>query len=184
MKIYTKTGDQGYTSLIGGERVEKKHPRVEAYGTVDEANSVLGFAITKMVDQPLEKVISMLNQVQHDLFHVGAELSTPKGRNVPWPITEEHVKRLEQFIDDLETDLPPLKQFILPGGSEAGAILHLARTIIRRAERQTIQIKDHLSSMIVIAYLNRCSDFLFIAARWVNHKLGYEETPFYSPAKH
>ncbi|TCS82594.1 cob(I)yrinic acid a,c-diamide adenosyltransferase [Tepidibacillus fermentans] len=187
MKIYTKTGDQGYTSLTGGERVEKNNPHVEAYGTVDEANSMIGLAIAK-IDQieqkSLEKIIHMLNQVQQDLFHVGSELSTPKGKNVYWPITDDQVVRLEQFIDELEKDLQPLQQFILPGGSEAGAILHLARTIIRRAERQTIYIKDRLSSGRAITYLNRCSDFLFVAARWVNLKLGYIETPFILPSNH
>jgi len=179
MKIYTKSGDQGYTSLTDGERVKKNDPHVEAYGTLDEANSMIGLALAKLKDEEkLDKVKMILKQVQKDLFCVGSELSTPKGKNVYWPIKEEQIRYLEESIDTLEENLPPLQQFILPGGSEVGAILHLARTIIRRAERQSVEMQELLSTQNVISYLNRCSDFLFVAARWVNEKLDSVEDPF------
>ncbi|WP_339060177.1 cob(I)yrinic acid a,c-diamide adenosyltransferase [Tepidibacillus marianensis] len=179
MKIYTRSGDQGSTSLTGGERVEKNNPHVEAYGTVDEANSMIGLAVAKMGNEKgFEKVRRALYQIQKDLFCVGAELSTPNGQKVYWPLKMEQVTFLEESIDELEEDLPPLHQFILPGGSEVGAILHLSRTIIRRAERQSVHLKSELSSQDVITYLNRCSDFLFVAARWVNHLLENVEKSF------
>ncbi|MFX0561277.1 cob(I)yrinic acid a,c-diamide adenosyltransferase [Tepidibacillus infernus] len=176
-KIYTKTGDQGYTSLTGGKRVKKNESMVEAYGTVDEANSMIGLALAK-IDQnnELELLKNMLLNVQHDLFHVGAELSTPVGEKVYWPLYTKQIERLEQYIDKLDQELPPLQQFILPGGSEAGATLHLARTMIRRAERNAISIPQIKKE--TLAYLNRCSDFLFVAARWINMKSGKKENHF------
>ena len=182
MKIYTKSGDKGFTTLTGGEKVAKNNPHVAAYGTVDEANSLIGLAITELETENFKPILKMLNQVQNDLFHVGAELSTPKGQNVYWPITEEHTRRIETFIDTLENDLPALQQFILPGGAKAGALLHVARTVIRRAEREAIILKEDLSTDFVLIYLNRCSDFLFVAARWVNQKTGKEEMPFHTPS--
>ncbi len=174
MKIYTKTGDKGFTSLTGGKRVKKNDLLVEAYGTTDEANSMIGLALTDMKEPKLEKVKNMLIEVQHDLFHVGAELSTPEGEQVYWPLSNQQVSRLEEFIDELDREIPKLNQFILPGGSKPGATLHVARSVIRRAERLAININNE----IVLSYLNRCSDFLFVAARWVNFSLQEVETPF------
>lgn len=173
-KIYTKTGDKGYTSLTGGQRVRKDDLLVEAYGTVDEANSMIGLAIVKMEDHNLAKVRAMLMVVQNDLFHVGAELSTPKEAKVYWPLQPEQIERIEKYIDELSEELPELKSFILPGGSEAGAVLHVARSIIRRAERSAIGVDNERA----LSYLNRCSDFLFVAARWVNLRSGQKEVNF------
>jgi len=174
MKIYTKTGDKGFTSLTGGKRVRKDDQMVEAYGTVDEANSMLGLAISRIDDPNLEKVKSMLVEVQKDLFHVGAELSTPQDVKVYWPLSAEQVNKIEKYIDDLDGELPELRNFILPGGTEVAAVLHVARSIIRRAERSAIEINNEQ----VLSYLNRCSDFLFVAARWINLKEGEQELDF------
>ncbi|OEF98802.1 ATP:cob(I)alamin adenosyltransferase [Vulcanibacillus modesticaldus] len=178
-KIYTKTGDKGYTSLTGGKRVRKDDIIVETYGTIDEANSMIGLAVAKINHQSLEKIKKMLIDVQGDLFHVGAEVSTPKGERVYWPLKITQITKLEKNIDELEIELPKLQNFILPGGSEIGAILHVARTIIRRAERLAISNEN----VIVKAYLNRCSDFLFTAARWVNYQLQQNELEF-KPTNH
>ncbi|AST90290.1 MULTISPECIES: cob(I)yrinic acid a,c-diamide adenosyltransferase [Sutcliffiella] len=178
MKIYTKTGDKGQTSLVYGSRVPKYDDRVEAYGTCDEANSMIGLAVTYINEEKVfekkETILETLNSIQTILFHVGAELATPKGKDVRWNLTEEHVKRLEKDIDILSENLPPLKNFILPGGSKAGATLHCARTIVRRAERNAVKIEEGTSE-IVLAYLNRLSDYLFVAGRAVNFHLQVEE---------
>lgn len=173
-KIYTKTGDKGFTSLTGGKRVKKNDRMVEAYGTVDEANSMLGLAIARLDNPNLEKIKAMLIEVQRDLFHVGAELSTPHDTKVYWPLRAEQINKIEKYIDELDGELPELRSFILPGGTEVGAILHVSRTIIRRAERSAIDS----SNKLVLSYLNRCSDFLFVAARWINVKDGKEEISF------
>lgn len=178
-KIYTKTGDKGTTSLTGGKRVKKNDLLVEAYGTIDEANSMIGLALAKIEHcslkdkSSLDKLKLMLIDVQSDLFHVGSEISTPSGEKVYWPLADAHVIRLEANIDQLNDELPALKEFILPGGSEVGATLHLARTIIRRAERKAVSIENEQA----LSYLNRCSDFLFIAARWINLQLKSIELP-------
>lgn len=174
MKIYTKTGDKGYTSLTGGKRVKKNDLSVEAYGTIDEANSMIGLAIAELKAFPSNKVEKMLLEVQRDLFHAGAEISTPEGEKVYWPLVSQQILTLEQYIDELDQEIPPLQQFILPGGSQPGAVLHVARSIVRRAERLVINSEKEM----VISYLNRCSDFLFVAARWVNIHLQQPETPF------
>lgn len=174
MKIYTKTGDKGFTSLTGGKRVRKNDQMVEAYGTVDEANSMLGLAVSQIDNPNLEKAKSMLIEVQKDLFHVGAELSTPQDAKVYWPLHEEQVSKIEKYIDELDGELPELRNFILPGGSKAAATLHVTRSIIRRAERSAIDINKEL----VISYLNRCSDFLFVAARWINMQEREKEVDF------
>lgn len=174
MRIYTKTGDQGETGLFGGPRVPKSHPRVEAYGTVDELNSVLGMAITRIPDQETG-LVQELNQIQRELFDVGAMLATPAGRVVRWQLEESAIERLESAIDRMEADLPPLKTFVLPSGSEAGAGLHLARTVARRAERRVVGVLEETDPRVV-RYLNRLSDYLFVAARWINHRLGQVET--------
>ncbi|MFC4319852.1 cob(I)yrinic acid a,c-diamide adenosyltransferase [Litchfieldia salsa] len=177
MKIYTKTGDKGKTSLVYGDRVSKSDIRVEAYGTCDEANSFIGLALSHLKKsgefENKEKVLEVFHKVQTDLFHVGAELATPTGKEVKWSLKAEDIVFLEQTIDQWDQELPQLMNFILPGGSEAGATLHIARTVVRRAERIGVEVPD--INPDVISYLNRLSDFLFVAARYVNYKVGTEE---------
>ncbi|AMA74056.1 MULTISPECIES: cob(I)yrinic acid a,c-diamide adenosyltransferase [Aneurinibacillus] len=181
MKIYTKSGDKGDTSLLYGVRVPKYDARVEAYGTCDEANSAIGVALSYMPQgKEWEEFFSVFHVVQTKLFHIGAELATPAGKEVSWKIEEEDVELLEKMIDKWDAELPVLKNFVLPGGSQAGASLHLARTVVRRAERKAILVREQLEvNPIVIRYLNRLSDFLFVAARYVNHKLGKTEPPLH-----
>jgi cob(I)alamin adenosyltransferase len=177
MKIYTKTGDKGTTSLIYGERVAKHDLRVEAYGTCDEANSAIGTALSKITAETFsdaEDFLATFHKVQTVLFHVGAELATPKGKKVQWELKNEDIEMLEKKMDQWDEHLPQLTNFILPGGSEAGAQLHLARTIARRAERIATSIGEDVNP-IVLSYLNRLSDFLFVAARYVNFQLKADE---------
>ncbi len=165
MKIYTKTGDDGYTSLFAGGRVSKAHSRVEAYGTVDELNSVIGVARTC---SPQAEVDQALLGVQNTLFHLGADLATPLDAKSSWVVrlTDEHVTALEHDIDAMTERLPALKQFILPGGSAAAAQIHVARTVCRRAERLTVALSDaEPVNAAAIVYLNRLSDWLFTLAR-------------------
>ncbi|PLR76010.1 ATP:cob(I)alamin adenosyltransferase [Bacillus sp. V3-13] len=181
MKIYTKTGDKGTTSLIYGERVAKDDLRVEAYGTCDEANSMIGLAMSflnKEFFDGKDELEEVFHKIQTALFHVGAELATPSGREVKWVLKEEHLNELEQMIDKLDAFLPALSNFILPGGHSAGAALHVARTMVRRAERCAVGINADFNPL-VLAYLNRLSDFLFVAARFVNFHLGQKEMPLH-----
>jgi cob(I)alamin adenosyltransferase len=167
MKIYTKRGDKGNTSLYGGTRVSKSSARIEAYGTVDELNSVMGLAAS----YPLSaKGAKWINKVQEDLLVLGADLSTPSSAKTRIDrIDEEAITALEEVIDTMEEDLPPLKNFILPGGSHQGAALHLARTVCRRAERAAVACQEEEDiSALAIKYLNRLSDFLFVLARFEN----------------
>lgn len=177
MKIYTKKGDKGTTSLVYGRRVSKSNPRVEAYGTIDEANSFIGLALSHLhVEKTVaisNLLIGTLEKVQTTLFHVGAELSTPSDREVKWKLQEINVKDLEDAIDTFQEGLKPLTQFILPGGSIPSSQLHVARTVIRRAERLCVDIDG--VSLVVLAYLNRLSDLLFVLARAVNQALGVDE---------
>lgn len=178
MNIYTKTGDKGTTSLLYGKRVSKTDARVEAYGTCDEANSMIGVALSQLREGAFpeqEKFVEVFHKVQTMLFHVGAELSTPEGKKVHWPVSEEDAVFLENVIDEWNEALPPLKKFILPGGTQTGASLHAARTIVRRAERRANLIEEKINPAVLI-YLNRLSDFLFVAARYVNHKIGTKES--------
>lgn len=177
MKIYTKSGDKGETSLVYGQRVPKHSPRVDAYGTCDEANSSIGLALSFLPSgdewQELRKAFHI---VQTKLFHIGAELATPTGKQVGWPIVEEDVEYLEGQIDTLDADLPPLTNFILPGGHPAAAAMHIARTVVRRAERKSVEITEKETiNPTTIKYLNRLSDYLFVAARYINHKVGESE---------
>lgn len=183
MRIYTRSGDSGETSLVSGERVQKNHLRVEAYGTVDEANAVIGYAVST-VDQGLtwslsdrKVLLTSMDDVQTMLFHVGSELSTPIGKTVPWPVTQQAVDRLEKIIDRLDREVPPLKQFILPSGHPTAAAFHHARTIVRRAERLSVGLKEEVNPLVLV-YLNRLSDLLFVAARFVNTFSAYDEKPF------
>ena len=174
-KIYTRTGDKGTTMLGNGERRAKHDLRVDAYGTVDETNSVVGIARLDMADFP--ELDAMLAEIQNDLFDLGADLSTPDtGEELsyePLRIIESQVTRLEAQIDELNKDLEPLKSFVLPGGTPASAQLHLARTVSRRAERlitALAEMDDEPVSPQCIQYMNRLSDFFFVAARWTNAK--------------
>ena len=179
MKIYTRGGDAGETSLFGGERVRKSAPRVSAYGEVDELNSVLGVARAELEPADLR---AMLETIQSSLFDLGGELATPnapersaKGKVGP-RVAESDVVELEGWIDRLETELEPLRNFILPGGARAAALLHLGRTVCRRAERAVIGLAEQEAvAAVLIRYLNRLSDLLFVMARAVNRRAGVTE---------
>jgi cob(I)alamin adenosyltransferase len=177
MKIYTKTGDAGETSLFDQTRVLKSDARVDAYGEVDELNACLGLARAAGVDA---EIAAEIERLQKDLFALGARLADPSmkiaARVTKAAITEAHIERLEQTIDRWEKELPPLKRFILPGGSLAGAALHLARTVCRRAERRAVALGVEEVDRLVLMYLNRLSDFLFVIARVVNHRSRAPET--------
>ncbi|MTI88164.1 MAG: cob(I)yrinic acid a,c-diamide adenosyltransferase [Balneolaceae bacterium] len=174
MKIYTKKGDTGETSLFGGQRVSKSSKRINAYGTVDELNSILGTAVAFGVS---EKGNELLETIQQQLFVLGADLATPISKKVRIKrIGSDEVDFLEQHIDEMEKTLEPLKNFILPGGSKAGATLHYARTVCRRAERISVECRQEEDiSKAAITYMNRLSDFLFVMARYENKQAGTEE---------
>lgn len=174
-KIYTRTGDGGTTGLVSGPRRNKHDARVEAYGDVDETNSLVGVARQHTGDLP--DLDAMLTRIQNDLFDLGADLATPdtgkKPEFEPLRIVQAQVDRLEAEIDRLNADLDPLRSFVLPAGSPASAALHVARTVARRAERRIVQLgmaDGELVSKQAAAYINRLSDFLFVAARWANDK--------------
>lgn len=177
-KIYTKTGDDGTTGLGSGERRKKFDMRVEAYGTVDETNAAVGMArLSTSADPALADLDTMLMRIQNDLFDLGADLSTPPTDEdlgyEPLRVVEAQVTRLEGEIDQLNADLSPLNSFVLPGGTPAAAALHVARTVSRRAERLSVELADQERGMVsthVRKYLNRLSDFLFVASRWTNDK--------------
>ncbi|MEW9052530.1 MAG: cob(I)yrinic acid a,c-diamide adenosyltransferase [Neobacillus sp.] len=177
MKIYTKTGDKGTTSLIYGQRVAKNDLRVEAYGTCDETNSMIGLALSYMHKESFQKkelIEKAYHKIQTNLFHVGAELATPKGKEVKWSLKPEDIEEMESQIDLLNDALPALTNFILPGGHSSGAAFHVARTTARRAERCAVALGEEVNPL-VLAYLNRLSDLLFVTARYVNHEMGYTE---------
>ena len=175
-KIYTRTGDDGTTALGTGERRPKYDLRVEAYGTVDEANAAIGVARTHLPDgQP--GLDTMLANIQNDLFDLGADLATPddggKPDHEPLRVVPAQVARIETDIDRLNAELQPLRSFVLPGGSGAAAALHMARTICRRAERLMVELAAQEPGKVgeaALHYVNRLSDFLFVASRWVNDK--------------
>lgn len=176
-KIYTKTGDRGETGLIGGQRLPKDDPRVAAYGDVDELNALLGVARAQSWDTPLN---TLLHELQRDLFAIGAQLADPTAaigsKQAKASVAEQQVERLEAAIDEREAELPPLTSFVLPGGSELGALLHLARTVCRRAERSAVAFAhEQKLDPIVLVYLNRLSDLLFVLARHENHRGGKTE---------
>jgi cob(I)alamin adenosyltransferase len=176
-RIYTRTGDAGETALGTGERLSKAHARIEAYGTVDETNSAIGVARLHLAGLP--KLDAMLARIQNELFDLGADLCVPdRGTTLefePLRILDTQHERLEHEIDELNAELQPLRSFVLPAGEPAAAHLHMARTICRRAERLIVALKalegEHVSDA-AIAYVNRLSDFLFVASRFVNMKLG------------
>ena len=166
MKIYTKTGDAGDTGLFGGPRVAKDAPRIEAYGTVDELNSVLGMARTQALDQESDELV---RRIQNELFNLGAQLATPDpAMHGTHLIGAAQIAALEAAIDRYEATLEPLKEFILPGGTPAAATLHFARTVCRRAERQVVRLVDagEEDNLDLVAWLNRLADLLWLYARW------------------
>lgn len=173
-RIYTKTGDAGTTALGTGERVPKTSPRIAAYGTVDETNAAIGVARSHLAGSEPD-VDAMLLRIQNDLFDLGADLCVPdKGEKLPYEplrIAEAQVARLESEIDQMNAELDPLRSFILPGGTPAGAALHVARTVSRRAERlmvELVNVPGETVSAPALKYINRLSDFLFVASRYVN----------------
>lgn len=175
MKIYTKKGDKGQTSLFGGQRVSKSSKRIETYGTVDELNSVLGTTSALPVTDYTRELVII---VQNHLFVLGSDLATPHNKETRIDrISADEIEFLEKSIDYMESTLPPLKHFILPGGSHAGSIFHFARTVCRRAERATVacQQEEEISELALM-YLNRLSDFLFVLARYENHESNQVET--------
>lgn len=180
MKIYTKTGDRGETALFGGERVPKDAMRIEAYGSVDELNSLLGVIQSA---GPEKVLASIIQKLQNQLFELGADLATPIAHHSPLipRIKLSHAKGLEKFIDRLESELPPLKSFILPGGGVIASHLHLARTVCRRAERTVVRLsRNEDIGDAVIVYLNRLSDLLFVMARFAAVRSGTDEVKWVS----
>ena len=180
--LYTRTGDAGTTALFGGARVPKDSPRVEAYGCVDELNSALGVAGSFVEDAQL---VQALQAIQNELFNIGAELASEAGKGkaaeAGHMFTEEEAKieALERLIDDYDSILEPLRTFILPSGGHGGAMLHLCRTVCRRAERAAVTLaREEPVNPAVISYLNRLSDLLFVLARYANKLEGREETPW------
>lgn len=181
MKIYTRTGDAGETALFGGGRVPKDHPRVAAYGAVDELNSVVGWALAELDAGP---TADRLARVQHDLFTLGADLATPPARDrrrrpgTP-PLPAGRIAEMEAWMDEMDARLPPLERFVLPGGTRRAAALHVARTVCRRAERAvvTLAVNEPVDA-VVVAYLNRLSDFLFVCARLENAQAGRADVPW------
>lgn len=179
-KIYTKTGDKGQTSLIGGTRVSKNHIRIESYGTVDELNSYLGLVNDFCGN---DKINNWLREIQDRLFTLGAELATTPSKEVKMKLPDLHlsdIEWLENCIDEMNETLPEMRSFILPGGHQAASACHVARCICRRAERLCVGMKDNNEpvSEIILQYLNRLSDFLFVLARYITHINGKEEIPW------
>ncbi len=178
-KIYTKTGDDGTTGLVGGTRVKKYDPRLEAYGTVDELNTHLGLLCSYDLEDEIKQ---LLIEIQNKLFNIGSRLaSDEKGDNYTkeLSIKEENIIRLEKAIDEFEVGLPPLNNFILPGGGVVASQCHIARTVCRRAERRILEFSEQGPVQPeTIKYINRLSDFLFVLARKVSNEQGVEETPW------
>ena len=188
MKIYTKTGDKGETSLYGGTRVSKAAARVESYGTLDELNAFIGLAKAEISD---EKVLNQLQKIQFDLFTVGSEAATPtdklilaNGKNrLDLMISEEEITELERWMDDLDASLEPLQFFILPSGGKAAASVHVCRTVCRRAERAMVHLNETEEVRPeLIKYLNRLSDYLFILARYIS-KISGEKEEYWNPSE-
>lgn len=177
MKIYTRLGDRGETSLLDGRRVSKADPRVEACGEVDELNAALGMVVAADLDPGLAEKVAAL---QRDLLALAGRLADPAGkiadRVLKAALGAADVSRLETWVDQLETELPPLRRFVLPGGARAGAALHLARTVCRRVERRMVALGPDAVEPVLFAYINRLSDLLFVMARVVNRRAGEIES--------
>lgn len=191
MKIYTRTGDKGTTFLFSGERVSKDNSFIEAIGSVDEGNSSIGLSLSLLPkEEEFNSIRFQLETIQHALFDVGAALATPRTchKNQKLEKTRfdhEAIELLERWIDSIDAQLPVLKKFILPGGHPAGAALHLSRSIIRRAERLVVPLyKQAEVVQTVLVYLNRLSDYLFVASRFINHLLQISETLWQSHKSH
>ena len=173
MKIYTKTGDDGTTGVQGNSRLNKSHPRIIAYGTIDEANASLGVVLTNNLDSD---IVEILTQIQNDLFVVGSDLSNPDLTQSDNRITSSMVTRLEKIIDDYESELPPLTNFILPGGDISASQLHFTRTIIRRAETCLVLLNEQEKiNENCIKFINRLSDLLFVLGRVLNKRKGKKD---------
>ncbi len=176
MKIYTRTGDAGETGLFDGQRVPKSDLRVDAYGVVDELNATLGLVLAEPLD---EEIATLIRVVQRDLFAVGGRLADPSRKIAQRvdkaALSPDAVARLEAWIDRYESELPPLRRFILPGGSRAGALLHLARTVCRRGERRIVLLGVEDVGLDLLAYVNRLSDLLFVLARVANARAGIRD---------
>lgn len=176
MKIYTKKGDTGITSLVSGHKVSKSHPRLDAYGTLDELNSFIGWTASLIKDK---NVTEHIFKIQNHLFNMGGQLAcndTKQAQTLP-TITESHIEELELYIDELTTELSPLRNFILPGGTEEASACHIARTVCRRAEREMMRLHEqHPLNLLYIKYINRLSDLLFTLARYMNHIAKMPET--------
>lgn len=188
MKIYTKTGDKGETSLYGGTRVSKAAARVESYGTLDELNAFIGLAKAEISD---EKVLSQLQKIQFDLFTLGSEAATPTDKmllangksRLDLLISEDEIMELERWMDDFDAELEPLKFFILPSGGKAAATIHVCRTVCRRAERSMVFLRETEEVRPeLIKYLNRLSDYLFVLARYIS-KISGEKEDFWNPSE-
>jgi cob(I)alamin adenosyltransferase len=176
-KIYTRTGDDGSTGLGDGSRTQKDSPRVEAFGTVDELNSLIGLLLSHSLPS---KISDFLSGIQHDLFDLGGEICVP-GREA---LTPDYVARIETALDNYNAELTPLKEFILPGGSQPAALCHVIRTVCRRAERRLISLnREQLVSVQAICYLNRLSDFFFVLARYLNFEQGKNDV-LWQPGRH
>ena len=176
MKIYTKTGDDGNTGLQGNYRISKSHPRIISYGAVDEVNAALGVVLSNLLDEDIRMI---LIEIQNDLFLVGADLSNPNLNDVKNRVSLDMIEKLEHCIDKFESELPPLTNFILPGGDISASQLHYVRTVVRRAEAQTVQLseKDEINSNC-IKYLNRLSDMFFVMGRLINKRKNKDDIPW------
>lgn len=180
MKIYTRTGDKGKTSLIGGKRVSKTHQRLEAYGTIDELNAHIGLLLAQLPADESER--TTLLQVQNILFVVGAQLATPPEVSSPLAVTPEMLSTLEEAIDRIEAALPSLKAFVLPGGTQAASQCHVCRTVCRRAERRVLALASRATiPSELTSYLNRLSDYLFVLSRKINNEQGMQEIFWQNP---
>jgi cob(I)alamin adenosyltransferase len=189
-KVYTRTGDEGMTSLVGGERVPKDSLRIESYGTVDELQSVLGMlraALAESGDRPeMAEIVGHIHRVQQDLFDLGSTLATPPQHadRVKSPITEERIGRLEETMDLWNEELPPLRSFVLSGGGRFSALGHVARTVCRRCERIVLRLaREEDVPAEVLRYLNRLSDFLFVLARHLARVVGEDEPLWETPLR-
>jgi cob(I)alamin adenosyltransferase len=186
-RVYTKAGDKGRTQLVGGRSVSKDHPRIEAYGTVDELNAFVGAARAAALPESVahSRLDPMLDQIQQDLFNVGTVLATRPDDHWPgmYHVSHQESERLEGWCDTLNAEMTPLEEFILPGGGTFGSSLHLCRVVCRRAERRVVTLVQHESTAAeqCVIYLNRLSDFFFVAARWAGIQLGHPETTWENP---
>lgn len=183
MRLYTRTGDKGKTSIIGG-RVDKDDLRVEAYGTVDETNCFVGQAMTELDPEMFKDILADLETIQHELFDCGGDLATVTGAR-GWKLQAEAVEELEKKIDQYIQEAPALERFILPGGSKAASTIHIARTVVRRAERQVVSLMKVEPDIhpVTLQYLNRLSDYFFAIARVINARLGVKDVEYVRSAK-